>query len=277
MGVVGRSRSRNRVIEALAGVWASIGELLGALEGDDWQRASPLPGWSVQDVVAHMIGTEAMLLGEPTPAIEIDRDRAPHVLRDSDVDNERWVESLRSATPVALRGLFEERTALRLVALRGMSDEDWETASFAPVSEFSYEDVMHIRVYDCWIHEQDIRDAVDRPGHEAGLAVDVTLDVIAANLGPAVSPEFLGSHKTVTLALTSEGETARTLHLHLGDSARVVRSLRKPAVATLTMPVGVITRLSAGRVDPSSVRAVIKMDGDTDFAERILNTGSLVT
>jgi len=30
-----------------------------------------LPGWRVTDVVAHLIGTEAMLAGEPTPATDV--------------------------------------------------------------------------------------------------------------------------------------------------------------------------------------------------------------
>ena len=42
---------------------------------------------------------------------------------------------------------------------------------------------MQIRVFDCWLHEQDIRDAVGRPGHETGLAVEVVLDEMATALG----------------------------------------------------------------------------------------------
>ena len=37
---------------------------------------------------------------------------------------------------------------------------------------------MRIRVFDCWLHEQDIRDAVGRPGGEDGPAASVALDEI---------------------------------------------------------------------------------------------------
>jgi uncharacterized protein (TIGR03083 family) len=268
--------SRDRVVDALVEVWESTRRLLNALGDDDWARPSPLPGWTVHDVVSHIVGTEAMLLGEPTPPIYVDRTQAPHVRRDEDLDNERWVQSLRSAPPAALRRLFERRTAQRITSLRSMTDREWETASFAPVSQFSYEEVMHIRVYDCWIHEQDIRDATNRPGNETGLAVDVTLDVMNVTLGPAVAPHLVGSEKTVTYRLTSGETVVRAVHLYLGDPARVVRSLRRPAVATLTMPVGTMTRLSSGRIDPTRAGAQIRLDGDTELAAHLLESQSLL-
>ena len=45
---------------------------------------------------------------------------------------------------------------------------------------------MRIRAFDCWLHEQDIRDAVGRPGGEEGPAAEAALDEIAAALGYVV-------------------------------------------------------------------------------------------
>jgi hypothetical protein len=35
---------------------------------------------------------------------------------------------------------------------------------------------MHIRIFDCWVHEQDMRRATGRPGHLTGPVVHTTSD-----------------------------------------------------------------------------------------------------
>ena len=65
---------KDRTVAALGEVWASLSDLLGELSDEQWSLPTPLPGWSVQDNVSHIVGTEAMLAGEPGPSLEIDRD-----------------------------------------------------------------------------------------------------------------------------------------------------------------------------------------------------------
>ena len=64
-----------------------------------------------------------------------------------------------------------------------MSDDEWNAESFTPAGKDTFGRFMQIRVFDCWLHEQDIRDAVGQPGHESGLAVEVVLDEMATALG----------------------------------------------------------------------------------------------
>ena len=90
---------KDRTVAALGEVWASLGELLGELTDEQWLLPTPLPGWSVQDNVSHIVGTEAMLAGEPGPDVEIDRDANEHVRNDIGAFNEQWVESLRAVPP----------------------------------------------------------------------------------------------------------------------------------------------------------------------------------
>jgi hypothetical protein len=55
------------VIDLLDTVWSSTADLLDDLTDAQWDTPTDLPGWSVRDAVAHMIGTERMLAGDPTP------------------------------------------------------------------------------------------------------------------------------------------------------------------------------------------------------------------
>ena len=45
---------------------------------------------------------------------------------------------------------------------------------------------MRIRTFDCWLHEQDIRDAVGRPGGEDGAAAALALDEMTSAIGYVV-------------------------------------------------------------------------------------------
>ncbi len=266
---------KERTVAALGEVWTSLSELLGELSDDQWSLPSPLPGWSVQDNVAHIVGTEAMLAGEAGPSIEIDRDVSRHVRNDIGAFNEQWVESLRPVAPNEVLSRFREITGARLEALEAMSVDEWNAESFTPAGKDTYGRFMQIRVFDCWLHEQDIRDAVGRPGHESGLAVDVVLDEMATALGFVVGKKAgATAGQSVTFALTDGGAVVRRLHVEVGERAAVVSALSGPATVTLTMPIGVMTRRCAGRVGSDELLDQIAIDGELELASRILENQS---
>jgi len=266
---------KDRTVAALGEVWASVAGLLAELSDDEWRLPTPLPGWSVQDNVAHIAGTEAMLLGEDAPEVDVDRSDGSHVRNDIGAFNEAWVESMRPMPPAQVLQRFRELTTARLAALDAMTDEEWNAESFTPAGQDTYGRFMQIRVFDCWLHEQDIRDAVGRPGHESGLAVEVTLDEMATALGFVVGKRAAAEPgDRVTFALTDGGSVVRALHVEVGDRAAVVSSLSGPATVTLTMPVGVMTRRCAGRVGADELLDEIVIDGDLALASRILENQS---
>jgi uncharacterized protein (TIGR03083 family) len=266
---------KDRTVAALGEVWASLGEMLGELSDDQWLLPSPLPGWSVQDNVAHIVGTEAMLSGETGPALEIDRDANEHVRNDIGAFNEQWVESLRAVPPHEVLSRFRELTGSRLATLEQMSIDDWNAESFTPAGKDTYGRFMQIRVFDCWLHEQDIRDAVGRPGHENGLAVEVVLDEMSTALGFVVGKRAgAAAGQSVTFALTDGGSVVRELHVEVGERAAVVPALSGSPTVVLTMPVGVMTRRCAGRVAPDALLDQVAIDGDLALASKILENQS---
>jgi len=262
---------KDRTVAALGEVWTSIAGLLAELDDADWHRPSPLPGWSVQDNVAHIVGTEAMLSGEAAPDVEVDRSAKQHVRNDIGAFNEAWVESMRAMPPEQVLTRFREVTAERLAALEAMSLEEWNAESFTPAGKDTFGRFMQIRVFDCWLHEQDIRDAVGLPGHLTGLAVDVTLDEMATALGFVVGKKAgAAAGQSVSFVLTDAGSVVRTMHVLVGERAAVVPELDGPATVTLTMPVGVMTRRCAGRVGPDDLLDQVVIDGDLALATRVL-------
>src|SRR4051794_28982223 len=105
----------------LASGWSSVTHVCRDLDEPQGDRATDCPGWSVKDNVAHMIGTERMLLGEQ-PAADAPSD-APHVRNDIGRHNEQWVESYRAQPGREVLAAFEAVTARRLETLRSMTAE----------------------------------------------------------------------------------------------------------------------------------------------------------
>jgi len=264
--------SKDRTIRALSEVWDSITELIARLPDAHWSTPSPLPGWDIQAVVAHIAGTEAMLLGMANPDVAIDRATHGHVRNDIGEANEIWVEHFRSMPVPDVRALFSGYTERRLESLQSMSQEEWDAESFTPAGKDTYGRFMQIRVFDCWLHEQDIRDSIGKPGHEEGLAVDVTLDELSTALGFVVGKRAeMQAGQSVTFELTHGAVIARTFHVLVGDRANVVNELDRRPTVSLTMPVGVMTRLCAGRIDPAEARDDVVIGGDHVIGSRLVS------
>ena len=261
---------RDDVVPQLIDEWAAIDALLSSLRPEDWRRPTPLPGWDVQDTVAHIIGTEAMLAGDEMPTVATDVKALSHVRNDIAAANEVWVESLRGTDPAAVLDRFRSVTSRRAAALAAMTQDDFDAPSWTPVGKSTYGRFMQIRLFDCWLHEQDIRDAVDRPGHENGAAAEASVDEIERALGFVVGKRAAAPDgAAVTIELT--GPVTRHIHVVVDGRAQVVHELDRPATTVLRLGSGLFVRLAGGRVDPAAHLAEIAMEGDVDLAGRLVD------
>ena len=262
---------QQRVIADLDAVWSSIAELVAGLDDAALDTPTCLPGWDVRAVVAHVIGTESMLLGDGAPPHELDPASSDHVRNDIGKFNEAWVASMPSAGVIDLVARLEDHRTRRLAALRAMDRDAWDAEGFTPAGRDSYGRFMRIRVFDCWLHEQDVRDAVGRPGHESGPAVETTLDEMEAALGYIVGKRA-GAPAGARVRIELTGDSGRTILVEVGERAMVVDGLTADPTVTLTMPVGVFTRLAAGRVAPAAVGEQVEIDGDEALGQRIVDS-----
>jgi hypothetical protein len=128
---------------------------------------------------------------------------------------------------------------------------------------------MQIRVFDCWMHEQDIRVTVEQPGHRSGLAVEVTLDEMSTAMGYVVGKRAAAPPgSAVTLELM--GDSGRSIHVEVGERARVVASLDRAASTVLSMPVVTFSRLAGGRLDAAAHVGLVSIEGDQELGRRVL-------
>ncbi|HEU5150193.1 MAG TPA: maleylpyruvate isomerase family mycothiol-dependent enzyme [Iamia sp.] len=264
------SLPKDPTVAALREELAAIDALLADLDDAEWRTPTALPGWDVQANVAHIIGTESILAGRPTPPTDVDVAALPHIRNDIGSVNEPWVLALAPLAPAEvreqLRAIVEERTA----ALAAMSEEEWDAEGFTPAGMDTYGRFMRIRVFDCWMHEQDIRDAVGRPGHLDGPPVELALDEMATAMGFVVGKRAgAPDGARVTLALT--GEAARDIHVVVDGRAAVVPTLDAPASVVVTTDVHTFTRLAGGRTSWAAIdQDLVTITGDRALGEQIL-------
>jgi uncharacterized protein (TIGR03083 family) len=260
---------KDTIVGGLAAEWAAIEGLLAGLDESQWAAPTPCPGWSVHDVTSHIVGTELTLCGEqPAPCRADVRARA-HVHNDIGALNEVWVESLRGEPPARMLNRLRAVTGQRLEALTGMAEEDFHAPSWTPAGAATYARFMQIRAFDCWMHEQDIRDAAGQPGNEDGPGAALSVDEIALALGYIVGKRARAPDgSSVTFDLT--GPLARQLHVVVEGRARLAAERPGPATATIRLPLGTFTRLCGGRVRPEQVSDLVTVQGDEGLGGQVV-------
>jgi len=266
--VTGSVLDKDVVVPALAAEWASIDELLDSLTPAQWAAPTALPGWSVQDNVAHIIGTECLLAGRTAPPCDADVRGFAHVHNDIGAANETWVEGMRGESPARVLEKFREITAVRRKTLEDLPQADWDAPSWTPAGQRTYGRFMRIRLFDCWMHEQDIREAVGIPGNESGPAAEGALSEIVDALGFLVGKKAGAPQGTsVTVELT--GPVHATWHVAVDGRAAVVDELPGPATATVRLPSNLFGRLVGGRVPVADRLGELTIEGDADLGRRV--------
>ncbi|MBV8462373.1 MAG: maleylpyruvate isomerase N-terminal domain-containing protein, partial [Acidimicrobiales bacterium] len=199
---------REPAIDYLAEVWASIAAVGEDLGPTQWDEPTDCPGWSVRDNVAHLIGIERMLLGDPpAPPLEA---YPPHVRNPIGEMNEAWVESRRATPGPDVLREFREVTGRRLEELRSLPSERLDVVSENLLGRMSYRQFIRTRVVDSWAHEQDIRRAVGRPGGRNGSGESVVMEGCARNMGRVVA-KGAGAEDGTVVVFTISGLLGRQL------------------------------------------------------------------
>ena len=219
------------VLDGLFAVWDDIDTLTAEFEDVQWRAQTPLPGWNVHDVVAHLIGAESMLQGADTPDADIDVSTLKHVRNDVGVMNERWVRKLRGdQRRRAAREVPRDDRRTAKGAVRSVQRRSGTKSPRRRPGPDSYGRFMRVRTFDCWMHDQDIRDAVDRPATDAvisvGPAAELALDEIAASMGFVVG-KLGGAPDGSRVSIELTGPLGRTINVAVEGRGKLRRRLRR--------------------------------------------------
>jgi uncharacterized protein (TIGR03083 family) len=275
----GTRLDRADVLLGLFHCWESIDDLLSTLSDAQWEAATPLPGWRVHDVVAHLIGTESILLGIKTPAADVDASALPHVHNPIGALNERWVRHLRDRSPADMLHRFRSVTDDRRKQLAETTDSEWVSITLTPAGPDTYGRFMRIRTFDCWMHEQDIREAVGVRSADDVLAVDssrLALDEVAASMGYIVA-KLGGAPDGSRIEVELTGPLHRTIRVAVDGHGRVVDHFDEPPTSTIRLDGVLFTRLIGGRSSAADHAGAIELGGATAVAQRIVDSWKFVS
>jgi uncharacterized protein (TIGR03083 family) len=257
---------------ALAETWGALAEVCFELSGTEWALPTECPGWDVKDQLSHLIGIERAIMGEPVP--DWDGPLGDHVKNDFAATNERWVAVRRPFPGEAVRAEFVDVTTTRLAQLDALSAAEWAAVGWSPVGQVPHAEFMVVRVYDSWVHEQDTRRALDRPGGGGNGASALSLDRVQGAM-----PFVVGKQ-----AGCAEGTAVRFDVAGLGQDARaftiaVENGRARPAddevAPTVTISVSNIdfVRLGCGRATGAQVESEggVGLEGDAVVGRKVLN------
>lgn len=247
-----------------------VEDLLRSLEPEDWSRPTDCPGWTVHDIAAHLAALEVELADDDAPTRPIDTPAA----RLSSSHTQAGVDARKDATPSELVDEFVEAVRRRAAALDADPPEDGSAIPPRSLGDtrWDWQTLLHNRVIDLWVHEQDIRRAVDRPGNLDTDAARITAGAFAGAL-PFVIGKRAGAEPGTTVVLVVDGRE-QAFAVQDDGRCRAVDDNNADPTVRLTMDRETLTILGAGRRDPLTVD--VRIDGDRDLGERILQ-GMAVT
>ncbi len=255
-------------VENLAIVWASVDRLCSGLPPGTWDLPTGCPGWTVKDHVSHLVDYEARALGWPVPQHE--PSPLPHVRNALGRANEIGVDARRAQSGAAVLREFREVTAERLAQLRQLTGQDLAGPAVTPAGPGTVADMLTLRVMDSWTHEQDIRRAVELPGHCEGPAVDEAVGYFARFL-PYVVGKRAAAPDGSRVVFRIGGQVPVVVDVAGGRG----RPGDDPQSATVTMiiPVPTFAALAGGRSD---VPGDVVISGDRQLGGRVLESMSLM-
>jgi uncharacterized protein (TIGR03083 family) len=132
-----------------------LATLLGGLDDEQWAAASRCEGWSVQDVVAHLVSTNqfwafsigASIGGEPSRFLAtFDPVATPAEL----------VEAVRSQSTADVFDRFVETNESLAGAVAALDEDGWSILGEAPPGHVPLRAGALHALWDSWIHERDI-------------------------------------------------------------------------------------------------------------------------
>ena len=246
-----------------------IVDLCEPLDDEQWHAQTPCPGWTVADVVAHIIDVEAMLAADPRPETQPDWSQLPHVTSEFGRVTEVGVDFRRSHSKQAVLDELREIMGRRERSLRDSTGQ--VRGVFGNMVDVNH--LLGMRIFDCWVHEQDIRTALGRPGGMSSPAAHWSANMMLRGLpkawGKTVSPP---PGSVVRITITGP-DIEDDIRLVIDPDGRAVPTERSEADVHLTMGWPDYMLAATGRTDTDSPqwRQRIVATGDPALVERMLH------
>lgn len=263
------------LVEAYAQTAQAVLDLALTCRESDFAESTQCPGWTVHDQLAHVGAFEAAMAGDEDAPVEVPDH--PWIRSEVGRSIEHGVEVRRSWTDDEVVAELERVIPFRLATLRDEGlDEDTELST--PFGPRPAGKVVPQRAMDVWCHEQDVRDAVGRPGNlDSPAAALFTVRVLDAfrvrtaaqsglDVGTAVILESTGpvtGREGVRIVQGEDGLDTEPLF-----SGTATEGHEHESITTVRLSTHALTRRGAGRISVDDLHFTV--EGDEEVARKVL-------
>ncbi|WP_416977848.1 maleylpyruvate isomerase family mycothiol-dependent enzyme [Streptomyces sp. T028] len=266
--------SLHPTLQPYADAWThsieAISELVQPLVEGEWNWRTPCPGWSVRDVVSHVIGLDSEMYGDPRPIHSLPRDLY-HVTNDLQRYMEMQVDVRRHHTAPEMTSELELMIIRRNRQLRGESRQPGTVVRGPLGAELTLEDSMRSHAFNVWVHEQDLRAALGRPGNLDSPGAHIARDVLLGEL-PAVVAERADAPRSSAVVFDVHGpiEFLRTVRVDMQGRGTLETAPALGPAASFALDWETYVKLACGRVTPEAVADRVKAEGEPALTAAIL-------
>ena len=260
---------QDRMSELVTTWWQAVNDFTALLEKvvpDEWPTPTDLPGWDVRTVAAHVAHLESLLAGAEHEDVEIGE--APHAVGTMGRFTEQGVVARRDLGPDEVINQIREAATSRHTRLLAdpPTDPDAPAPGLFGAIGWTTLRLLRNRPLDVWMHEQDVRRAVGRPGGLDSDAAAHAASYLAESLPYVLAKRVKAPAGTsVVLDVAGHEPVAATV----GDDGRgaLVAPPASPTVTLRTDRESFIL-LAGGRRKPAAEE--VRVEGDTALGARVL-------
>lgn len=249
--------------------------LLRDLHSAQWSTPSELDGWTVHDLAAHLTHLESFAAGFAQPGFEQASAQIPDEPRlatRSAKFIEAGVIARRASSPAEMVDELERAVAARDEYLQANPPTSLADRGdgVAKLTGWTWDTLLSNRSVDLWMHEQDIRRVVDRPGNLESAGARHTRDLMSSALAYIVARRVKAPEGT-TVLWTATGPGAVTIAVSMDADGRCrpvpPASVPNPSVQ-VTLSFQEWLRRSGGR---GADAALVEVSGDQSLGQAILD------
>ncbi len=273
------------VTELLPGERTALLELLGGLSAAEWDKSTVCPGWSVKDIAVHLLGDDMGLISRERDGY------APEVavgISDKGIDwpsfvnwiNQRnaiWVQANRRLSPQMLCQLLEFSGRETFDYFSGLD-------MFAPSGPIGWAGSepdpkwLHVaREYtERWIHQQQIRDALGKPGLKEARWFRPLLETFMRALPQTFVEVETAPQTTVALRVTGDAGGEWFVVKKQVAGWGLWQEVELAPVATVTLDQETTWRLFTKGISKEEAEKTVTIEGDPVLGRKVLDTVSII-